>query len=434
VSDETVERIATEFHNGVILYHDPAQAIVRCYVKLKDVAEEQFMAVYNGDPDRDSADQLLAFKRRFERYLDGTNWSVVRDGSENQIVYDRLGADRLSGSHAVERVERALRQSLADRPSETEIDDLNVLSPSYDGPVDFRTPNAEVALAVVAFVRDRLGESRSVAISRSGRTESLRHTDVVIRPDDEAGGIELAGRAEEELSSATVERGLAEARAGLDTLREKVASETYEDTAQVMAKALAKADTEDRLGVTVRPLGTVKRENSIRPTARVALAAGLTVALAAFLTVTAVTRDGFGADLLTAARGPFGVGVSSLGWTAAAALIVVVTGWATVFATADRSPTRVLRRAVAGQIPVPEPAAGPARTVVDALATVRSEANTEEFRRRTGRLLRKYELDPVTSDGDGFDVTVPPWIVTAVTVMVAAVIGGFAALVAAGVV
>jgi hypothetical protein len=126
------------------------------------------------------------------------------------------------------------------------------------------------------------------------------------------------------------------------------------------------------------------------------------------------------------------VGVSALGWTAAAAVVVVVTGWATVFATADRSPTGVLRRALAGRIAVPEGAAEPARTVVDAFATVRAEVNTEEFRRRAGRLLRNQGLDLVTGDEDGPGETVPPWMITAAAVTVAAVFGVSVGFVAGG--
>jgi hypothetical protein len=382
---ETNEHVARDFGHGILFYHDPSEAIIRCYVKLARMTEEQFVVVYNGDPSDDYESQVRGFKTAVREAIGGTNWSVVDDGSRNQVVYDRLGTPSFTGEAVVERVERRLDRWLERRLGGTGVADLEAAladAESADG-VDFRVGDPKAALATVEFVRRRLTSDGVVAVSRSGRTRSLEHADVVVGIDEGAEGVELEGELADSLRRRGRSRAESRAREALDALRTGGRGDAGSPPATA-ARALRTAGVESRLGFGVEAGGTVVDARTARTVAAAMVLAGV-AAFCATLVALWPARVGslFGRGV---AGTPIPAGAVGAGAVVAAA---GACGWAIEL---DR-----LRGLVGTGAPPADGDAGGgerARLAVDALADVYALSDADG-RDRVDDVVRGYGLSVV---------------------------------------
>jgi outer membrane protein assembly factor BamB len=388
--EERNEHVVRDFNDGVLFYHDPAEGIVRCYVKLRRMAEEQFIAVYNGVPDEDPAAQLSSFKSELRAAVDGTNWSVVGDGSRDQVLFDRLATSAGTDEAVVEQVERRLDRWLDRRGGGATIDDVATLLADDQGStgIELQVSSAERAVALLGFVRQRLTREGIVAVSRSGRTRSLRHAAVVITVDRSVDGIRLGGAAATALRRRGVDRATSDARTALESLRTGAArGEAGLDggTTARMEQALRRAGATTRLGIDVEVGGVV-------PAPRVAIGTVvglLTAGIVAFGLTLAATRPGQVASVL---GNP--VGILPIPGGFVLGLAVVVLGVSASVLVGPKRLRRVVSLANDGNS---ERAVEPAVAAIDALNELRQYASDdEEFRERVAELFDDYGLEVAT--------------------------------------
>jgi outer membrane protein assembly factor BamB len=220
--DHATDAIRRSMKEEVLLYYDPAEAFLRCYVQVHRAQPEQFAFEYEHDGDGDVFEE---FVRDARAEVEKTNWRII---DENSAVFTALEA----GPYA--------------EPGTAESDVQALLV--EDEPIEFAATDRTTAVGLAAYLRETFGDDRSIAISRAGRVRPVTDADFVIVPDQSYTG--LTGATKDRLERVKVGFWREELRSALDDVAAGTSGRVRE---RRLAERVTREGIDDRFEIVARP-------------------------------------------------------------------------------------------------------------------------------------------------------------------------------------